>query len=109
MIPRPIRKLARTVLRTTQASGSYDDTGVWVEVESDPVSIRAVVQPATGTILKDLPEGVRDSVNKVMWTEAYVKEDDYIEHNGDIFRVVRVWDWSDYGGYYKAALTGVGE
>lgn len=95
---------AVTVVHKTRGADSYDTRGNAVlGAANDDVNIRATVQPVSGRVLQDLPEGVRSQVNYVMWTRASVNEDDTIGYNGQDYRVLHIWP-RPMDGFRKAAL-----
>lgn len=81
-----------TVQVITREADSYDTNGNGVKgEENDPVDIEADVQPVDGKTLQDLPEGVRDEVNHVMWTPYDLQNDHVVVYNDDQHRVVKTW------------------
>lgn len=95
---------AVTVVHKTRAPDSYDTRGNAVfGAANDDVNIQASVQPVSGRVLQDLPEGVRFQVNYVMWTRTSVNEDDTIGYNGQDYRVLHIWP-RPMDGFRKAAL-----
>lgn len=93
-----------TVVHKTRGADSYDNNGNAVlGSDNDDVNIRAAVQPVSGKVLQDLPEGVRSQVNYVMWTRASVNEDDTIGYNGQDYRVLHIWP-RPMDGFRKAAI-----
>lgn len=93
-----------TIQVVTRAADSYDSNGNSVKgSEADPVDIQADVQPATGKLLQDLPEGVRDEVNHFLWTPYDLQNDHVILFEGDRHRVVKTWRRRS-DGFTKAAI-----
>jgi hypothetical protein len=89
---------------TRRAPDTYDpNTGKGVDGASTTTSIRAVIQPATGNQLRDLPEGVRTEAQWLLWSRSEVLLDDVVTHKGVEYRVVYVWP-RDEGAFYRAAL-----
>lgn len=67
---------------------SYDDRGNGVSGPRADVTIRAAIQPVTGTNSKDLPEGVREEALYVGWTRSQVADEDHIVYRGATYRVL---------------------
>lgn len=90
--------------RIAAASGTWVN-GKWVPGAASTVTIKAVVQPSGGRPeMMDLPEGIRDEAERVAWTRTELKLTDELTRNGRTYRVIHVWDRSDDGSHYKAAL-----
>lgn len=96
---------AVSVTLTTQAAGAYDAGGNWVPGGPSSSTIQAVIQPASGAALQDLPEGIRAEVLQIGWTRSAVALGDEITYSGTEYRVLHVRDWSQYG-FNKVALGG---
>ncbi len=82
---------------------SYDARGNRVTAASTGVAGRAVIQPVSGRILRDLPEGVRDEASHSGWSRRSVVLGDEIGYRGERFRVVHVWS-RPMDGFNKYAL-----
>lgn len=81
-----------TIQVVTRSADGYDGDGNGVKgSDADPVDIQADVQPATGKMLQDLPEGVRDQVDHMIWTPYDLQNDHVIVYDGDRHRVVKTW------------------
>lgn len=89
--------------RIRRAPGAYDADGRFVEGSTTSSSIRAVIQPASGDQMRDMPEGIRTEANWLLWSRADILVDDEITHAGIRYRVLHVWPRAD-GGFYRAAL-----
>lgn len=90
--------------RTRRSADSYDPaTGKAVLGVPTTSPVKAVIQPASGNQLKDVPEGVRAEAQWLLWSRADVVLDDTITHKGITYRVVYAWP-RDEGGFYRAAL-----
>jgi hypothetical protein len=82
-----------TVTRT--ATGAYV-SGRYQSGEPESFTIIADVQPVTGELLRDLPEGMRADETRVVFTTAELRalddasEPDVIDIDGYHWRVVRV-------------------
>lgn len=99
-----IDRRAIAMSRTRKAADSYDpNTGKTVPGVSTTATIKAVIQPATGNQLRDLPEGVRTEAQWLLWSRAEILLDDTITHKSIDYRVVYVWP-RDEGAFYRAAL-----
>lgn len=93
-----------TIQVVTRGVDSYDTNGNGVKgANANPVDIQADVQPASGKMLQDLPEGVRDEVNHFMWTTYDLQNDHRITYDGDDHRVVKIWKRRS-DGFTKAAI-----
>jgi hypothetical protein len=86
-----------------QVGGSYNDGGVWVPASPVVSAIDAMIQPARGVQLIDLPEGIRAEAGFFLWTRSALTVGDRITHSGAIYRVLFVWLRAD-GGFTRAAL-----
>lgn len=51
----------------------------------------AAIQPASGRMLQDLPEGLRAEVSMVGWSRTMVALKWEVVYGEDTFRVVHVW------------------
>ena len=81
-----------TIQVVTRAVDSYDANGNGVKgAENDPVDIEADVQPVSGKILQDLPEGVRDQIDFAIWTPYDLQNDHVVIYNSDRYRVRHTW------------------
>lgn len=94
-----------TVSLVRRASGSYDAAGKWVPGAATTTdNIKAVVQPASGRVLRDMPEGKREEARFVIWVNGTLALDDVIVYRSERYRVVYLWDRESDGGYAKAAI-----
>ncbi|TAY66548.1 hypothetical protein ELG88_09780 [Rhizobium leguminosarum] len=99
-----IDRRAISMTLTRRAPDSYDpDTGKAITGVPAVIPIKAVIQPATGNQLRDLPEGVRTEAQWLLWSRSQVQLDDTVTHKGINYRVVYVWP-RDEGAFYRAAL-----
>jgi len=88
----------------TRAADSYDGNGNAVlGNEADPVDIQGDVQPASGRMLQDLPEGVRDQVEYMVWTSYDLQNDEVIVYNEQRYRVIKIWPRRE-DDFTKAAI-----
>ena len=102
-VPHAIDRYAVDVERTTEA-GEWV-SGDWV---ADPdatftSTIAAAIFPATGDMVRDLPEGERDDVDLTAFSRTILKADDAITYRGDEYRVTKVAEWTQ-GGFCQAWL-----
>lgn len=67
----------------------------------------AAIQPVSGRVLLDLPEGIRQEVSLVAWARTMVAPQWEILYGGEKFRVVHVWP-RPMDGFSKFALKRVG-
>ncbi|KQV28103.1 hypothetical protein ASC97_07070 [Rhizobium sp. Root1203] len=101
---RAIDRRAIGMSLTRRAADSYDqNTGKAIEGAPTTTPIKAVIQPATGNQLRDLPEGVRTEAQWLLWSRSEVVLDDTVTHKSIDYRVVYVWP-RDEGAFYRAAL-----
>lgn len=98
-----IMEEAIAVTHTSMAAGTYNDNGEWIAGDLTTKPIQAVIQPAMGVKLNDLPQGIRDSAQYFIWSQSKIDLDDAITVNGKTFRVVYVWQRFE-GGFYRAAM-----
>jgi hypothetical protein len=92
--------------------GYYEPGGKWVMGVVSDAPFRAAVQPTNSRSLQDLPEGTRDEARYLLWAthaQPVLALDDYVVYDGDVFRVIHVWDRIRDGGYRKVALGQVTE
>jgi hypothetical protein len=93
------------VILRRDPGGYYDPGGKWVMGVVNDESFRAAVQPTNSKALQDLPEGVRDEARYLLWAAHFALAlDDNVIYDGDLFRVIHVWDRIRDGGYTKVAL-----
>lgn len=69
----------------------------------DPVPGMAAVQPSSGRLLQDLPEGLRAEVSMVGWSRTMVALKWEVVYGGNIYRVVHVWE-RPADGFCKFAM-----
>lgn len=86
-------------------SGAWSEPfgGKWIPGELAWSNIRGVLQPARGTQLRDLPEGLRDEALWILWTRAAVLLDDLIKDGAISCRVMFLWPRRE-GGFTRAAI-----
>lgn len=92
------------VTRRSEGAGGSWVAGEWVAAPETTATISAAVFPASGEVLRDLPEGERADAVHVLYTRAEVLRDDIIEWQGANHRVTTVKHWT-HGGFYEALLT----
>jgi hypothetical protein len=51
----------------------------------------AAIQPVSGRLLQDLPEGLRSEVSYAGWSRTMVAEGYEIIYGGSTYRVAHVW------------------
>lgn len=87
------------------AGATYDTKGNAVRDDApDPVSGMAAVQPASGRMLQDLPEGLRAEVSMVGWSRTMVAVKWEVVYGGETFRVVHTWP-RPADGFTKFAMA----
>lgn len=90
------------------AGATYDRKGNAVSgAAPDPIPGAAAVQPVSGRLLLDLPEGLRAEVSMVGWSRTMVAPQWEIVYGGETFRVVHVWP-RPADGFSKFAMKRVG-
>ncbi|MBG6211681.1 hypothetical protein IWQ49_006372 [Labrenzia sp. EL_126] len=99
-----IDRRAWLVSRSRSAAGSYNSDGDWVPAAPVSEDIRAVIQPARGNQLMDLPEGIRTEADWIMWSRSDLLVDDQIASKGITYRVLFTWERDQDGEFYRAAL-----
>lgn len=91
------------VWNSKNKDGFYDAGGNWNKESYATSEIDAVVQPAGGTALRDLPEGERKEAQYFLWTQSAVALDDIVIYGGNEYRIIFIWPRPD-GGYIRAAM-----
>lgn len=103
-----IDRRAWNVTRSREgAGGAYNADGDWVPAASSPTTIKAVVQPAKGAQLMDMPEGIRVESGWIIWSRSDIAIDDRITDDGVTYRVLFVWKRTRDGEFYRAVLGAV--
>lgn len=98
-----IDRRAISMTRTRTSGGTYNDDGEAVTGVAVLEAIKAVIQPAKGNQLMDMPEGIRTEAGWICWSRSSLAVDDLITHKGITYRVL--FDWPrDEGVFYRAAL-----
>lgn len=87
-----------------KSGGAYNQDGEWEGEVQTVDSFLCVLQPPTGRMLKDLPEGERHEAKFFLWTQSDLATDDIVFYGGSQYRVMVIWDRRSDGGYLKAAL-----
>jgi hypothetical protein len=98
-----IDRRAKPVTLKRRAAGTFNADGEAVLGVETSNTIQAVVQPASGRSLEDMPEGVRQEARYLAWSRSEIRNDDQIIHAGLTYRVVYVWPRLE-GGFYRAAM-----
>ncbi len=75
----------------TAASGVWNTAGEWEPNAATVAVIEAAIQPAKGTALMDMPEGIRNEAEWLGWSRTAVVTNDEINHNGVWYRVIFIW------------------
>lgn len=78
-------------------------TGRTVRRLNASTTIRATIQPVTGRVLEDFPEGIRESARWVMWTMSEVQTGWFVKYGGELYRVDASWHRHETG-HTKAVL-----
>lgn len=95
MQSRPAKRMRRT-------TGTYVG-GKFIAGAPATVDIAAVIQPAAGRHLEDMPEGVRAEARYLIWSRAELLLEDRIPYKGGTYRIIHVWDRSE-DNFYRAAM-----
>lgn len=82
---------AVTLKAVGTASGVWNDVGKWVPSVPAETSIQCAIQPARGTALMDMPEGIRRDAQWLGWSRSNVRTNDEILHQGVWYRVLFTW------------------
>ena len=98
-----IDRRAIPVQITRRAAGAYNADGEFIEGATATDTTRAVIQPASGRQLIDLPEGIRTEARWLLWSRSGLSLDDRITSQGLTYRIMFVWPRLD-GGFTRAAL-----
>jgi hypothetical protein len=98
-----VEALAGPIQILRKSGGSYNAQGKWVGEQRAPEDATAVVQPATGSKLLDLPEGERFEAQFFMWTRSALTLDDMVVHDGSKYRILHAWPRPE-GGFTRAVL-----
>ena len=96
------------VVLKTRGPNTYNSTGDIAVSYLPDVTIKAMVVPATGKTLQEVPEGMRDEAQLVLWTRVDLTTDDEIEYLNDRYRLLTVEKWTQ-GAYNKAILGGLSD
>lgn len=83
--------------------GTYDGSGNYISVAPTVEDIRGTVQPAKGSELLDLAEGIRSEVQFIFDTRSDIANDSVVIHNGERYRIVHKWP-STLGHYNRYAI-----
>jgi len=105
-----------------QAGGWSNGKFVRLGAEST-FTIEASVQPMTGELLKDLPEGMNSDDSRTLWTTTELRtaslqigasdvttggEPDVIEIENDRWRVTKVEHFAILDNFYRCVVTRLG-
>ena len=87
------------------AVATYDSKGNAV-LGDDPDALDglAAIQPASGRMLQDIPEGLRAEVTMVGWSRTMVALKWKVVYGGETFRVVHTWP-RPADGFTKFAMA----
>lgn len=89
-------------------AATYDERGNAVfGAAPAPLAGAAAIQPVSGRVLMDLPEGIRLEVSLVGWARTMVAPQWEILYGGEKYRVVHIWP-RPMDGFTKFALKRVG-
>jgi len=96
------------VVTRAAAATSYTD-GVRAAPSTTTLSVVGAVQPIPGKDLERLPEGIRDSDVRYIWTKVALRcgpdtEPDQVAIEGASWQVEEVRDWSLSGTYFRSIV-----
>ncbi len=89
---------------TRKGAGTYDATGAHVPAATSTFSIDACVQPVSGKVLQNLPEGHHANETKAIWTTTALRTrdaagaPDIIAIGGENYTVFHVEVFEAFGG-----------
>lgn len=89
-----------TVLRN--AAPTYNDKGDLVPGVVTTLVIKAVVQPVTGSVLRNLPEELRTEARWLVWSRSELFLEDRFVINNAQHKAVFLWDRSMDGVFFRA-------
>ncbi len=81
--------------------------GELAEVKT-PVSAQCIIQPFGNEDFQALPEGDKYKPHIRIFTAVDLNVGDYLDYQGERWRVIKKGNWSDYGYYDYAAVRYVG-
>jgi hypothetical protein len=99
---------------TRQSPSDYGDDGRLQDPTTSTFDVVASVQPVNGRELQRLPEGLRTSEVRKLYTATQLKtqgaaqDPDLIQIDGDSWEVQTVERWDILGGYWKVLVSKVG-
>ncbi|WP_136625094.1 head-tail adaptor protein [Aureimonas flava] len=102
-VQRAINNVTGGTVSLVREKGSWA-RGKWVSVPSAPQPIRASVQPVSGREYQNLPEGIRNEAQAVIYSPVALRSDDTIVDGETRYRILSIDDWLARGGYCKAVL-----
>lgn len=92
------------------ARDTYDIHGkALARAEASTFNARCSVQPISGSDLKLLPEALRTSDNKSVWSPVLLEEGDLLTLAAGVFKVFKLIDWAPAGNYCKAIVIKLDE
>lgn len=97
-----------TLTVTRKADGSYNaTTGIYTAGADTEITITASVQPTSGKEMERLEINRREKDAKTIYTRTELKNNDFIEIDGNDYEVDIVEDWSRHPflKHYKAIAT----
>ena len=103
-----IDQLGRAITLERKVGGSYNTDGDWVPATVQSRQIYASVQPASGTLMANQPEGLQAESRLVIWTREPLREDDVIVDGAHRYRILDIEDWQVDGGYSVGYLGSLG-
>ena len=100
-VARAIDRYAVSVIRRTESGGYV--SGEWVADPDAETTITAAIFPASGDMVRDLPEGERADVDLTAFSRTILAADDAIIYRGAEYRVTKVAEWTQ-GAFSQAWL-----
>lgn len=97
-----IDRRAKPVSLTRTLPGAYNADGDYIPGAPASSNILAVVQPVSGSMLRDIPEGLRSEARVALWSRSQLLLDDQVVLPDGKYRIVFVWNRSVDGAFYRA-------
>lgn len=91
----------------SRSKGTYDAKGNGIPGQLSCTYTNATIQPVSGAVLRDLPEGLRTEATHVGWSVLQIALADEIVYSGSVYRVLHVWPRPE-DGFTKFAVKRVG-
>ena len=103
-----IRSRAKALTINRPGAATVAD-GYMGDAAATAIPVQAVVQPMQPRELRNMPEGQSALSWLVLWSESELRVRDQFDRGGQTYTIQRIEDWSDDGGFYRAAAADVVE